>query len=136
MKEMEMLLKTVSDGLRILAQGAKVIADKLETFAEQNKGDSAQSAGRRVPIREEPVKPRAARAPRKTEGGAGPRRKKAASTAERVYKAMSRMEGSASIDGVAKKTGYDKKQIHNALFKLKKQGKVESVSKGVYRTVA
>jgi len=31
-----------------------------------------------------------------------------------------------------KKTGFSEKQIHNNVYKLKKQGKVKSVAKGVY----
>lgn len=136
MKEMEMLMKTVSDGLRILAQGVKVIADKLETFARENEKGTARSQGRRVPVREVRGKPSAAKAPRKTAEQAGRKDQKAGPTAERVYDAMRRVNGPAEIELLMKKTGYNKKQIHNALYKLKKQGKVENVSKGVYRTVA
>ena len=31
-----------------------------------------------------------------------------------------------------KKTGFSEKQIHNIVYKLKKQGKVKSEGKGVY----
>ena len=31
-----------------------------------------------------------------------------------------------------KKTGFSEKQIHNNVYKLKKQGKVKSVGRGVY----
>jgi hypothetical protein len=30
------------------------------------------------------------------------------------------------------KTGYDAKKIHNLVYKLKKQGKIKSETKGVY----
>jgi len=46
---------------------------------------------------------------------------------------MSRINGPVELDRLAEKAGLDKKQVHNALFKLKKQGKIENVSKGVYR---
>jgi len=136
MKEMEMLLKTVSDGLRILAQGAKIIADKLETFAEENKGDAARSPGRRVPVRETPDEPPAGKKPRKAAKRPVAKGKRVVPASDRVYEAMSRMNGPAKIDLLAEKTGFNKKQVHNALYKLKKQGKVENVGKGVYRTVA
>jgi len=136
MKEMEMLLKTVSDGLKILAQGVKVIADKLETFAEQDERDAARPRGKAVPVRKVRLKTSAKKAPRKAAEGAGLKGKKVGPTCERVYEAMSRINGPVEIDLLAKKTGYNKKQVHNALFKLKKQGRVENVSKGVYRTAA
>jgi len=133
MKEMEMLLKTVSDGLKILAQGVKIIADKLETFAEENGGDAAGSPGKRVPVHEVPVKPSAKKAPRKAAERPAPRGKKVAPASDRVYEAMSRINGPVELDRLAEKAGLDKKQVHNALFKLKKQGRIEGVSKGVYR---
>jgi predicted Rossmann fold nucleotide-binding protein DprA/Smf involved in DNA uptake len=136
MKEMEMLLKTVSDGLKILAQGVKIIADKLETFAEQNQGDAARSRGRHVPVREAPDEPPARRKPRKAAERPVAEDQRVVPASDRVYEAMSRINGPVKIDLLAKKTGFNKKQIHNALYKLKKQGKVENVSKGVYRTVA
>jgi len=133
MKEMEMLLKTVSDGLKILAQGVKVIADKLETFAEENEGKPVRSPGRKVPVREARVKPSASKAPRKTAVRPGPKGKKAEPMADRVYEVMRRMGGPADLDLLAAKLGFNKKQVHNAIFKLKKEGRIEGVSKGVYR---
>jgi predicted Rossmann fold nucleotide-binding protein DprA/Smf involved in DNA uptake len=136
MKEMEMLLKTVSDGLKILAQGVKIIADKLETFAEQNGSDAAGYPGKPVRVHEVRVKPSAKKAPRKTAERPVAKGKRAVSVSDKVYEAMSRINGPVEIDLLAKKTGFNKKQVHNALYKLKKQGRVENVSKGVYRTVA
>lgn len=136
MKEMEMLLKTVSDGLKILAQGVKIIADKLETFAEQNEGGAPASKGRRVPVREVREKPPAGKKPRKPSERSVAKRKEVVPASDRVYEAMSRINGPVEIDQLTKKTGFNKKQIHNALYKLKKKGKVETVSKGIYRRTA
>jgi predicted Rossmann fold nucleotide-binding protein DprA/Smf involved in DNA uptake len=136
MKEMEMLLKTVSDGLKILAQGVKIIADKLETFAEQDGADAARSTGRRVPVHEAPDETPPRKKPRKAAQRPVVKGKGVVPASDRVYKAMARINGPVEIDLLAEKTGFNKKQVHNALYKLKKQGRVESVSKGVYRTVA
>jgi predicted Rossmann fold nucleotide-binding protein DprA/Smf involved in DNA uptake len=133
MKEMEMLLKTVSDGLRILAQGVKVIADKIETFAEQQEADSDQSLVGSVPVREEEdTAPFQKRHP-KTRARPMSSGKMAVSAPDRVVEALSRIKGPVTLDVLVEKTGLNKKQIHNAIYKLKKQGKVISVSKGVYR---
>jgi len=40
-----------------------------------------------------------------------------------------------TIDMLAEKTGFEKKKLHNILYRLKKQGRIENVSKGVYRKV-
>lgn len=136
MKEMELLLKTVSDGLRMLAQGVKVIADKLETFAEQNGADAAPSAARRVPVHEAPEEAPRRKMPRKPSKRPAVKGKKVVPASDRVYEAMTRINGPVGIDLLVEKTGFNKKQIHNALYSLKKQGRVENVSKGVYRTRA
>ena len=136
MKEMEMLLKTVSDGLKILAQGVKIIADKLETFAEESGADAARSPGRRVPVHEASEEPAPRKKPRKAAERPVAKGKKVVPASDRVYETMTRINGPMEIDRLAEKTGLNKKQVHNALFKLKKQGKVENVSKGVYRTTA
>jgi hypothetical protein len=41
------------------------------------------------------------------------------------------------VDGatLAKKTGFDNKKVANIVFKLRKMGKIKSVSKGVYAKV-
>jgi predicted nucleic acid-binding protein len=33
---------------------------------------------------------------------------------------------------IKQKTGYDNKKIHNLVYKLKKQGKIKSETKGIY----
>ncbi len=135
MKELEMLLKTVSDGLKILAQGVNVIADKLENFTESKKTDTTRPQAEPAPVHETHTEtsgrgtsPRAAKQP-------GPRGKKGASASEIVYEAMNRAKGPVNIDLLAKKTGFEKNKLHNVLYRLKKQGRIESVSKGVYRKV-
>jgi len=136
MKEMEMFLKTVSDGLKILAQGVKVIADKLESFAEQSGGDAARSPVRPVPVRETGDAPPAKRGPRKAEKEPGSQGTKGATASDRVYAAISRETGPVGIDLLAEKTGFDKKKLYNVLLRLKKQGKIENVNRGVYRKVS
>jgi len=42
---------------------------------------------------------------------------------------------SDNVDTLAKKTGFDKKKISNILYKLKKAGKVNVISRGVYTKV-
>ena len=135
MKEMELLLKTVSDGLRILAQGAEVIADKLEAFAEQGETEAPPSAGKDIPVHDTADEQAVKKRPRKTPGPRAARARKAAHGSDRVYEAMSQAGGPVGLDELAEKTGLNKKQVHNALYKLKKQGRVENVGKAVYKTV-
>jgi predicted Rossmann fold nucleotide-binding protein DprA/Smf involved in DNA uptake len=136
MKEMDTLLKTVSDGLKILAQGVRIIADKLETFAEQHQEDVAESPVKPVPVHETQDNASSGKTPGKAAGRPISKGKKTVSASDRVYKAMSRMNRPVEIALLAEKTGLNKKQVQNALYRLKKEGRVENVSKGVYRTMA
>lgn len=133
MREMEVLLKTVSDGLRILAQGVKVIADKIETFAEESGEGSDRPPSRSVPVREEQEAPPAAKGPQKTPPRTVSKGKGGVSAPDRLMDALSRVEGPVTIDALTEMTDLNKKQIHNAIYRLKRQGKVIHVSKGVYR---
>jgi len=129
MKEFETFLKTVGDGLKMLAQGVNAIADRLDDFVESNKGGTAGSrTNARTATSGKETSRRAA-------GRPGPRGKKGASASDHVYEAMSRARGPVTIDMLAEKTGFEKKKLHNILYRLKKQGRIENVSKGVYRKV-
>jgi predicted Rossmann fold nucleotide-binding protein DprA/Smf involved in DNA uptake len=136
MKEMEMLLKTVSDGLKMLAQGVRVIAERLDNFSDQNRDNLSETEVETVPVRKVRVKPSAKRAPKKAARASKPKEKAPKPSADKVHETMSRIGGPVELDRLAEKTGLNKKQVHNAIFKLKKQGRIENVSKGVYKTVA
>jgi len=45
---------------------------------------------------------------------------------------MKRSKKGFDADTLMKKTGLRKQQVHDALFKLKKRGMIESVGRGVY----
>jgi predicted Rossmann fold nucleotide-binding protein DprA/Smf involved in DNA uptake len=52
--------------------------------------------------------------------------------ADTVYKVIARLKNGANMAAIKQKTGYDNKKIHNLVYKLKKQGKIKSETKGVY----
>ena len=45
---------------------------------------------------------------------------------------IKRYKKGVNIATIMQKTGYDAKKIHNLVYKLKKQGKIKSETKGVY----
>ncbi|UCE51312.1 MAG: hypothetical protein JSV31_18870 [Desulfobacterales bacterium] len=113
MKESQSLLKLISDGLKILAQGAEAIAEKVDEIAE------TQDFGK--PKGKKPVK----RTPRKKEV-------KPMTAADTVLKVISRSKKGVSTSTIMEKTGFTRKQVYNIVFKLKQQGRIKSVQKGVY----
>jgi predicted Rossmann fold nucleotide-binding protein DprA/Smf involved in DNA uptake len=113
MKEVQSLLKLVSDGLKTLAEGAEAIAEKIDEIAEAQ--DVEKPKGKR------PVK----RAPRKKEA-------KSMTAADTVLKVISRSKKGVSTSKIMEKTGFTRKQVYNIVFSLKKQGIIKNVGRGVY----
>lgn len=58
--------------------------------------------------------------------------KKPVTSVDTVLKIINRYKKGVDTATLIKKTGFDQKKIHNVVYKLKKQGKVKSVGKGVY----
>ena len=62
-----------------------------------------------------------------------PRKQTAQQTAaDTVFGIIKRYKKGVDIATIMQKTGYDAKKIHNLVYKLKKQGKIKSETKGVY----
>ena len=106
MQDLKMSLRKFAGDLMKVAQKAEKIATKLDTQAKA------------------PSKRAVAKAPRKQ--AAEP------TAADTVYKIIARYKKGANMAAIKQKTGFDNKKIHNLVYKLKKQGKIKSETKGVY----
>jgi len=49
-----------------------------------------------------------------------------------VMRFINRTKKGVGTAALMEKTGFNEKKIHNVVYKLKKQGKIKSVAKGVY----
>ena len=49
-----------------------------------------------------------------------------------VFDAIKRSKKGVAIEKIKEKSGFDGRQLSNALYKLTKQGKIKTVSRGVY----
>lgn len=129
MKEQDTFFKIVGSGLRVLAGGIYAVAEKIDTLASDQKeaqktaaprpgpGPHSEETGPGTPIR---VKPE-------------PREKKQTRTS--TYAVMSVIdagEGPIDVDQLTAETGFERRKIHNTLYRLKKQGRIRSVGKGAY----
>ena len=128
MKEIEVILKTVADGLKTMAHGISSLADKLDTIskapiAKKPKGRAKAKAA--APAKKI-VTPKKKKAPQKG---------KPVTAADTVLAIISKSKKGADTVTVMEKTGYDRKKVHNIIFKLKKQGKIKSEQKGVYAKI-
>ena len=135
MKEFDVALKAVAEGLRTIAQGMEKIAEKLEDSVPKKKAKAK-------PARKAAVKPKQAvakkPAPKKTTAKK-PAQKKAPvkkavkeTAADTVLKVITGSKKGVGSAALVEKTGFDKKKIANIVFKLRKQGKIKSIDKGVY----
>jgi predicted Rossmann fold nucleotide-binding protein DprA/Smf involved in DNA uptake len=123
MKEFDVALKAVAEGLRTIAQGMEKIAEKLEDSTPKKQAKAK-------PVRKAAAKPKKA-APKKA-----PVKKALKETAaDTVLKIIAGSKKGVNSATLMEKTGFDKKKIANIVFKLRKQGKIKSVDKGVYTKV-
>ena len=128
MKEVDVFMKTIAEGLKTLSQGIEKIADKVDDFAK------AQKVAKPKPIKKRPVSKKAA-APKKATPRKSPKKTpapKEATGIDTIYQIISRSKAGASMAKLKKETGFNDKKIHNMLYKLKKQGKIKSEKRGIY----
>ena len=129
MKELEVFLKTVVDGMKGMAQGIEALAEKLDTIAKARM--DKQKAAKKKPVKKAPAK----KAPVKKAAAKKVGAKKPATAVDTVLKVINRSKKGVDTAALMKKTGFSQRKIHNIVYKLKKQGKVKSVGKGGYLKV-
>ena len=129
MKEIQSVLKLVADGLKSLAQCVEAISDKVDELAESQTAEQTKSAAKpeakEFAPKKKVTRKAAAKAPKKKAA-------RAPTAAETVYKFISTSKNGIDVTTLVKKTGYDRKKLSNAIYRLVKQGKIESIGKGVY----
>ena len=135
MRELEPFFKTVGEGLRALAQGVNAIADKLEGLTDVRDGQRSKPGTRHKPHREAKAETPKTKTAGKRAKKTTPRGKKGTAASDIVYEIFKSAKGPVDIAILAEKTGFEKKKLHNILYRLKSQGKIRSVSQGVYSKV-
>ena len=127
MKELDVFLKTVVDGMKVMAQGVESLAEKLDGIAKARLDEKAKAKpARKVP---EPKKKVAKKAVKKTAA------KKPATAVDTVLKIINRSKKGVSPSTLMEKTGFAPQKVHNIVYKLKKEGKIKSVGRGRYLKV-
>ena len=119
MKEFDVALKAVAEGLRTMAQGMEKIAEKIEESTPKKQAKAK-------PVRKAKKSP-AKKTAKKTA--------KTGTASDAVLAVINRSKKGVNSATLAKKTGFDNKKIANIVFKLRKQGKIKSVDRGVYTKV-
>jgi biotin operon repressor len=128
MKELDAALKAVVDGLKSIAHGVEKLADKLEKSAPKMQAKFKAKAEKTAAKADKPATPKTKKAPAMK----GAKANNSATAADTVMAVIRQSKNGVSTAVLAEKTGFDKKKLANAVFKLRKQGKIKSVSRGVY----
>ena len=110
MKDVKRELKKVAVELKRAAKDVEKLAGKLAT-----------------PTKAKPVK----KAVGKKLSGKGAKK---ITAADKVFAIINRSRKGVNMSSIKQKTGYDDKKVQNIIYKLKKQGKIKSETKGVYVT--
>ena len=110
MKDLKKSLEKVASDLMKAANDAEKLAVKLVAQTKAKAKPVKKAAGKKISKKtaEQPA------------------------AADTVYKVIARLKNGANMATIKQKTGYDNKKIHNLVYKLKKQGKIKSETKGVY----
>lgn len=122
MKAVKRDLQSVIKSLKVLTEKAEKIAGQLDAMAEVK---TAQK---------KPAKAKKSTAKKGAKGAKAkaPKGAKGSTATETVLGIIKRQKKGIDTAGLKEKTDFDTKTIRNVIFRLKKQGKVETTSRGIY----
>jgi predicted Rossmann fold nucleotide-binding protein DprA/Smf involved in DNA uptake len=104
-------------------QGIEALAKKLDVITKARFDEKAKAKpARKAPEPKRSVAKKAAR-------------KKPITAAATVLKIINRSKKGVSPATISEKTGFAPKKVHNIVYKLKKEGKIRSVGRGLYLKV-
>lgn len=126
--DLTILFGTLAEGMKALAKGVESVAERLDALSKQpEKAEQEQAA------KESPGKKTTAAKKRKK--GSAKEKKTQAPASERVFALIAENPEGISIEALRETTGYGSKKLHNIVYKLKKQNRVKSEKRGVYKAV-
>ncbi|MEJ2287020.1 MAG: hypothetical protein P8X85_25960 [Desulfobacterales bacterium] len=128
MKEVQSLLKIMSDGLKTLAQGVEALAVKVDEISKTQTKTPKKKKPTKAAAKAKTAKKPARRVTKKKEA-------KPMTALDTVFGVISRSKKGVDTATIMEKTGYNRKQVANYIYKLSKQGKIKSVERGVYTKV-
>lgn len=146
MKDVQRKLLAISTKLSSLADQVEKMVKAIE--AESAKAVTVKRAKTALKAKAPAKKARAAKKPARAK--AAPKKKaaekpapaaeeaKSAAAAEsatlldNIFGMVSRSRSGITVERLKKRTGLEARQVSNALYKLTKKGKIESLSRGVY----
>jgi len=133
MKEVQKLLKMVSDGLKTLAQRVEAIAEKADEANKTKSAGKAESKKQPAPVKPAKTGSKKTAPVKKTAPKVVPQKTVNPATAiDTVLNIISSSKIGVNTAAIKAETGYDRKKISNIVYKLNKLGKIKTIQKGVY----
>ena len=135
MKNLKKNLQAVNRELKALAKKVDRLVVAVGKLAKPKVAKKQKAkAVKRKPVKKTVEKKVAAkkRAVKKVAAKKPATKKTTKTVFDTVLAMIRRSKKGVNTAALMKKTGFSEKQIHNNVYKLKKQGKVKSVGRGVY----
>jgi predicted Rossmann fold nucleotide-binding protein DprA/Smf involved in DNA uptake len=125
MAETVKLLKNIAADLKTISKEITVIATQVGKVTKPQ----AKITAKTKPVK----KVNKAKTPKKSSSKKTlPSAKESSSILDSVLEVIRNAGGGIAHVAILEKTGFGQRQVSNAVFKLKKQGKVKNVGRGVY----
>jgi len=129
MKKLKKDLEAISKTLNGLVQKVQQLQEQIGEETKPTKKPKAKAVKKKA-VKKAPVKKVAVKkAPVKK---AVPKKATQATAVDTVFTIIKRYKKGIDTAALMEKTGYNQRKISNLVFKLRKQGKIKSVDKGVY----
>jgi len=123
LKEVDVVLKAIADGLKSMADGFYSISRQLNDLT---KNDGKKSTQVKLEKKRTIAKPKA-------KMKATPPKKRATASTDVVFEIINKAKAPVDNINISKKTGFDAKKVANVVYRLKSQGKIKSVDRGTYK---
>ena len=125
MAETVKLLKNIAADLKTISKEINAIATQVGKVTKPQAKITAKTKRVKKVIK--------AKTPKKSNSKkTSPSTKESSSIVDSVLEVIRNAAGGIAHVAILEKTGFGQRQVSNAVFKLKKQGKVKNVSRGVY----
>jgi len=128
MAETVKLLKNIAADLKTISKEINAIATQVGKVTKPQAKATAKTKRVKKVVK--------AKTPKKsTAKKTAPSAKRSSSIVDSVFEVIRNAGGGIAHVDILEKTGLGQRQVSNAVFKLKKQGKVKNVDRGVYAVV-
>ena len=134
-KDLEAILKTLNGLVQKVQQLQEQIGEETKPTKKPKAKAVKKKAVKKAPVKKVAVKkaPVKKAVPKKAvPKKAVPKKATQATAVDTVLAIIKKSKKGVGMAALMEKTGYNQKKIANLVFKLRKQGKIKSVDKGVY----